>query len=78
MLSEVYHGRGYKKEKITMQLENFSGKTATAIRQRGRLVKDVISLDKFHASNEMHNLLKKKPERWSSQRPDKNIVLGCR
>lgn len=39
ILSEVYHGRwtameeGYKKQKITMQLENFSGKTATAIRQ---------------------------------------------
>lgn len=38
-LSEVYHGRwaameeGYKKQKITMQLENFSGKTVTAIRQ---------------------------------------------
>lgn len=38
-LSEVYRGRwtameeGYKKQKITMQLENFSGKTATAIRQ---------------------------------------------
>ncbi len=38
-LSEVYQGRwtameeGYKKQKITMQLENFSGKTATAIRQ---------------------------------------------
>jgi len=39
MLSEVYHGRwssmeeGYKRQKITMQLENFSGKTVTAIRQ---------------------------------------------
>jgi hypothetical protein len=38
-LSEVYHGRwtameeGYKKQKITMQLENFSGKTVVAIRQ---------------------------------------------
>jgi hypothetical protein len=38
-LSEVYQGRwaameeGYKKQKITMQLENFSGKTVTAIRQ---------------------------------------------
>lgn len=38
-LSEVYRGRwtameeGYKKQKITMQLENFSGKTVTAIRQ---------------------------------------------
>lgn len=38
-LSEVYQGRwtsmeeGYKKQKITMQLENFSGKTALAIRQ---------------------------------------------
>lgn len=39
MLSEVYHGRwssmeeGYKRQKITMQLENFSGKTVTAINQ---------------------------------------------
>lgn len=38
-LSEVYQGRwtsmeeGYKKQKIMMQLENFSGKTVTAIRQ---------------------------------------------
>lgn len=38
-LSEVYRGRwtameeGYKKQKITMQLENFSGKTGVAIRQ---------------------------------------------
>lgn len=38
-LSEVYQGRwtsmeeGYKKQKITMQLENFSGKTALAIKQ---------------------------------------------
>jgi len=38
-LSEVYHGRwtameeGYKKQKITMQLENFSGKTVIAIKQ---------------------------------------------
>lgn len=38
-LSEVYHGRwtsmeeGYKKQKIMMQMENFSGKTLTAIRQ---------------------------------------------
>lgn len=38
-LSEIYQGRwtsmeeGYKKQKITMQLENFSGKTITAIRQ---------------------------------------------
>lgn len=38
-LSEVYQGRwtsmeeGYKKQKITMQLENFSGKTVTAIKQ---------------------------------------------
>ena len=38
-LSEVYQGRwismeeGYKKQKITMQLENFSGKTATAVKQ---------------------------------------------
>lgn len=36
-LSRVYHGRwssmeeGYKKQKITMQLENFAGKTVTAI-----------------------------------------------
>lgn len=39
LLSEVYHGRwsameeGYKRQKITMQLENFSGKTALAIKQ---------------------------------------------
>lgn len=39
VLSEVYHGRwtsmeeGYKRQKITMQLENFSGKTPTAIKQ---------------------------------------------
>lgn len=39
MLSEVYHARwtsmeeGYKRQKITMQLENFSGKTVTAIKQ---------------------------------------------
>lgn len=38
-LSEVYQGRwtsmeeGYKKQKITMELENFSGKTPVAIRQ---------------------------------------------
>ena len=38
-LSEVYRGRwtameeGYKKQKITMQMENFSGKTAIAIQQ---------------------------------------------
>jgi len=38
-LSEVYQGRwtsmeeGYKKQKITMQLENFSGKTVVAVRQ---------------------------------------------
>lgn len=38
-LSEVYHGRwssmeeGYKRQKIMMQLENFSGKTAIAIKQ---------------------------------------------
>ncbi len=38
-LSEVYQGRwtsmeeGYKRQKITMQLENFSGKTALAIQQ---------------------------------------------
>lgn len=38
-LSELYHGRwlsmeeGYKKQKIAMQLENFSGKTERAIRQ---------------------------------------------
>lgn len=38
-LSEVYHGRwtsmeeGYKKQKIMMQMENFSGKTVTAIKQ---------------------------------------------
>jgi hypothetical protein len=38
-LSEVYEGRwtsmeeGYKRQKITMELENFSGKTALAIRQ---------------------------------------------
>ncbi len=38
-LGEVYHGRwpsmeeGYKKQKIMMQLENFSGKTVTAIQQ---------------------------------------------
>lgn len=38
-LSEVYHGRwtsmeeGYKKQKITMQMENFSGKTALAVEQ---------------------------------------------
>lgn len=39
ILSEVYRGRwtameeGYKKQKITMQLENFSGKTVIAIQQ---------------------------------------------
>jgi hypothetical protein len=38
-LSKVYHGRwasmeeGYKRQKITMQLENFSGKTEIAIKQ---------------------------------------------
>ena len=38
-LSQVYHGRwssmeeGYKKQKITMQLENFAGKTVAAIEQ---------------------------------------------
>ena len=38
-LSQVYHGRwssmeeGYKKQKITMQLENFAGKTVGAIEQ---------------------------------------------
>ncbi len=38
-LSEVYHSRwigleeGYKRQKITMQMENFSGKTAVAVRQ---------------------------------------------
>jgi hypothetical protein len=38
-LSNVYHGRwssmeeGYKRQKITMQLENFSGKTVEAIKQ---------------------------------------------
>lgn len=38
-LSEVYRGRwtsmeeGYKRQKITMQLENFSGKTVVAIKQ---------------------------------------------
>lgn len=38
-LSQVYQGRwtaleeGYKRQKVTMQLENFSGKTPTAIRQ---------------------------------------------
>lgn len=38
-MSEVYQGRwtsmeeGYKKQKIMMQLENFSGRTVTAIRQ---------------------------------------------
>jgi len=38
-LSKVYHGRwsameeGYKRQKIIMQLENFSGKTAIAIQQ---------------------------------------------
>ena len=38
-LSEVYQGRwtsmeeGYKKQKITMQLENFSGKTVIAVKQ---------------------------------------------
>ena len=38
-LSSVYHGRwssmeeGYKRQKVTMQMENFSGKTVEAIRQ---------------------------------------------
>jgi hypothetical protein len=38
-LSEIYHGRwtsmeeGYKRQKITMQLENFSGRTVLAIEQ---------------------------------------------
>lgn len=38
-LSSVYHGRwssmeeGYKRQKITMQMENFSGKTVEAIKQ---------------------------------------------
>lgn len=38
-LSEVYHGRwssmeeGYKRQKVTMQMENFSGKTVEAIKQ---------------------------------------------
>jgi hypothetical protein len=38
-LSEVYHGRwssmeeGYKRQKVTMQMENFSGKTIEAIQQ---------------------------------------------
>jgi hypothetical protein len=38
-LSGVYHGRwssmeeGYKRQKVTMQMENFSGKTVEAIRQ---------------------------------------------
>jgi len=38
-LSEVYHGRwssmeeGYKRQKVTMQMENFSGKTVEAIHQ---------------------------------------------
>jgi hypothetical protein len=38
-LSSVYHGRwssmeeGYKRQKVTMQMENFSGKTAEAIKQ---------------------------------------------
>lgn len=38
-LSEVYHGRwnsmeeGYKRQKVTMQMENFSGKTVEAIQQ---------------------------------------------
>lgn len=38
-LSSVYHGRwsameeGYKRQKVTMQLENFSGKTVEAIKQ---------------------------------------------
>lgn len=39
VLSEVYNGRwcameeGYKRQKVTMQLENFSGKTVTAVEQ---------------------------------------------
>lgn len=38
-LSSVYHGRwssmeeGYKRQKVTMQMENFSGKTAESIKQ---------------------------------------------
>lgn len=79
MLSEVYHGRwssmeeGYKRQKITMQIENFSGKTTTAIRQEYWATLTIVNLIEMGCIEiEGHWIPGKLPERHVNR----SVIFG--